>query len=67
MAGHRGETSSVGGMAGAKRQNRRAQAFRRPFGGTVAALGQLSAGLEFKPHCVGVGTDEGVLAFRKTF
>ena len=41
--------------------------FRRPFGATVAALGQLSAGLEFKPHCVGVGTDEGVLAFRKTF
>lgn len=35
--------------------------FRRPFGGTVAAVSQLSTALELKPHCVGVGAEEGVL------
>lgn len=51
----------MGGMAQAKRQRQESTGvFKGPLGGTVAAWSQLSAGLEFKPHCVGVGAGRSV-------
>lgn len=66
MAGHRGEISSVGGMAQAKRQRQESTGvFKGPLEGTVAAWSQLSAGLSLNLIVWGWEL-EGVLGFRKT-